>query len=222
MMQGPDYNVEASIRLLNAKTTEEVKKALNEGADPNATDENGKTALMVACQSGNTESVRLLLEKGAEIYERDADNKPIGYVKDKAGKTVLEYATEDVRNYLTAWINEHQSLDREETKATLKQQREVHDTEVKVKTGRARRRYSGTSPKGKPQKGKPQKGKPQNKGRGQQRNNNGNSGSGGKNLPRWDRKYSPSSLPPKNIAQETGSSGSEKFTPMIDRSRSRG
>ena len=200
-MQGPDYNVEASIRLLNAKTTEEVKKALNEGADPNATDENGKTALMVACQSGNTESVRLLLEKGAEIYERDADNKPTGYVKDKAGKTVLEYATEDVRNYLTAWINEHQSLEREATKATLQEQRKAYDTEVKVKKGRLHRRY---------------------KGRGQQRNNNGNSGSGGKNLPRWDPKYSPSYIPPKNIAQETGSSGSEKFTPLIDRSHSRG
>ncbi len=49
-----------------------VRDALDAGAGVNATDPDGRTALMFAAFEGKTETVRLLLERGARVGDRDA------------------------------------------------------------------------------------------------------------------------------------------------------
>jgi ankyrin repeat protein len=61
-----------------------VQALLNRGANVNATDHEGKTALMWAAQNGRQDVVPVLLEKGADVN-----------AKDKKGKTALDLA----RNY---------------------------------------------------------------------------------------------------------------------------
>jgi len=48
-----------------------VKMLLDKGADANATDPDGETALMSAVRSGNLEVVTMLLDKGANIQAKD-------------------------------------------------------------------------------------------------------------------------------------------------------
>ena len=43
-----------------------VKRLLDAGADPNASDDGGRTPLHFAAQEGSTDAVRLLLSRGAE------------------------------------------------------------------------------------------------------------------------------------------------------------
>ena len=50
-----------------------VKKLLEEGADINAKDEDGKSALQMASSYGHTDIVKLLLEAGADINAKDND-----------------------------------------------------------------------------------------------------------------------------------------------------
>ena len=50
-----------------------VRSLLEIGADVNAKDKNGKTALVMA--SNDTELVKLLLDKGADVNTKDKDNK---------------------------------------------------------------------------------------------------------------------------------------------------
>ena len=65
-------------KLLHAETPEETKYALEHGANVNAKDTDGQTALMKAY---TTEQVRLLIEAGADVN-----------AKDKNGKTALMQA----------------------------------------------------------------------------------------------------------------------------------
>ena len=60
-----------------------VRVLLSRGADINAPNENGQTALMVAAQHGEVECLRLLLEAGA--------NRTL---KDNQGKIALDYASD--------------------------------------------------------------------------------------------------------------------------------
>ena len=67
--------------------TEAVKSAVESGADVNAKDKDGKTALMYASERGFEDIVRYLLnQKGIDINARDS-----------GGKTALIYATEKGR-----------------------------------------------------------------------------------------------------------------------------
>lgn len=59
-----------------------VRRALDNGANPNTTGEDGRTPLMLAAFNGHTETVRLLLARGAELDTRDP-----------AGRTALMYAS---------------------------------------------------------------------------------------------------------------------------------
>jgi hypothetical protein len=51
-------------------TTAEIAVLLDHGADANAQDREGRTALMNAVESGNSEVVRLLLRRGANVNLR--------------------------------------------------------------------------------------------------------------------------------------------------------
>lgn len=48
-----------------------VKRALDNGADVNYTNEKGKTALMFAASNGHTETVKFLLNHGAQVDKED-------------------------------------------------------------------------------------------------------------------------------------------------------
>ena len=63
-----------------------VRVLLSRGADINATNENGQTALIVAAQHGEVECLRLLLEAGA--------NRTL---KDNRGKIALDYASDHLK-----------------------------------------------------------------------------------------------------------------------------
>lgn len=65
-------------RLIDANNTDEIKELIEAGADINARDNKGKTALMYALTS---EKTKLLLEAGADVNARDNE-----------GKTALMYA----------------------------------------------------------------------------------------------------------------------------------
>lgn len=68
----------------------EVAHAIHsEGANVNAKDENGKTALMYAVQNANFEAIEVLLKAGANTKR-----------KDKSGKTAFDYTIyHDTRFY---------------------------------------------------------------------------------------------------------------------------
>ncbi len=52
-----------------------VKDLLEKGADVNARDKDGYTALMRACANGHTDTARLLIEKGADVKAKSEDGK---------------------------------------------------------------------------------------------------------------------------------------------------
>lgn len=79
--------------LLHAVKTEnmnELQVAFKQGANPNYTDANGKSALIYACENGWTPGVELLLENGAYVEGKDKAD----------GKTALMYAAQGVNTMI--------------------------------------------------------------------------------------------------------------------------
>jgi FOG: Ankyrin repeat len=82
--------------LLNAvkeENLDKTKELLNEGANINSKDQNGKTALMFASEEGNFDLVKLLVEKGANIL-----------AKDNSGKTAIKYAIDNHHNDIATYL----------------------------------------------------------------------------------------------------------------------
>lgn len=74
---------EVDLALLNASgigDLDGVRLALEKGADVNAKDSLGRTALMLACQQGLLDVARALVEAGADVNARDAHGRtPLMY-----------------------------------------------------------------------------------------------------------------------------------------------
>jgi ankyrin repeat protein len=66
---------DALFRALWAKDEAQVERALSKGADPQAQNREGRSALTLACMLGAEASVGLLLQAGASPSERDAQNR---------------------------------------------------------------------------------------------------------------------------------------------------
>ena len=63
----------ALVEASHAGSTDIVSLLLDKGADVNAQDADGYTALSIASRNGHTEVVKLLLDKGADVNVQDAD-----------------------------------------------------------------------------------------------------------------------------------------------------
>ena len=63
--------IDEFIEVCGAGSLEEVHEAVASGADVNATDADGWTALMAAADKGNTEVVAFLVDRGADIHRKD-------------------------------------------------------------------------------------------------------------------------------------------------------
>lgn len=130
--QSLNHQLLQDARLSSAFGVEKVQQDLTNGADVNAKDDDGKTALMVAAYNieGKPEVARVLLEHGADVNAKDSRGKTALIwatdgvhqapevvrvllqhgadvnAKDKDGKTALEYARlffhEDVANLIIA------------------------------------------------------------------------------------------------------------------------
>ena len=76
---------------VKAKNYELVKKLIDEGADVNAKNDEGETALMIASNEGDKEICELLIEKGADVNAKDNEgNTALMYVSLKGDKEICE------------------------------------------------------------------------------------------------------------------------------------
>lgn len=70
-MRTPPQSPDHWPTLASVASAEEVQAALDGGADVNATDPNGRTAILLAAKAGKLDSVRLLIDAGADIDAQD-------------------------------------------------------------------------------------------------------------------------------------------------------
>ena len=80
----------------NAGRLKDVKTLINEGADINASAENGMTPLILASWRGHTKVVAHLLRKGADVNART-----------NIGTTALKFATERGQKKVIALLRQH-------------------------------------------------------------------------------------------------------------------
>jgi uncharacterized protein len=70
--QGKDKN-QALFTAVTFHDPSKAKQLIEDGADIEAKDEHGMTALIIACSKGNLDIARLLIEKGAKVNSTGAD-----------------------------------------------------------------------------------------------------------------------------------------------------
>jgi hypothetical protein len=77
----------------NRGTIKAVKWLLQNGADPNALDEGGRTPLHVCAERNTSTSVlKLLIEAGSQLNARGSSGKtPLDYARDNGRAQVVEY-----------------------------------------------------------------------------------------------------------------------------------
>jgi ankyrin repeat protein len=88
--------------------TDAVRRLLARGAKVNATDEEGRTALMHAARNGSRASVETLLQKGADPNAMD-----------NAGRTALTYALQPKEDAEKAQPNDQPSASADDYRATI-------------------------------------------------------------------------------------------------------
>jgi ankyrin repeat protein len=85
------------LRACRTGCVEAARRALQSGADANAVDECGWTALMWAAGEGRTNIVRLVLKKGADPHHKNIHGKTAADVADESGHT-------DCAEFIRAWV----------------------------------------------------------------------------------------------------------------------
>lgn len=78
-----------------------VQALLDHGADPNAADSDGQTALMVACRRGYEDIARLLLDRGADPARRDVGNITAWHI-------AVDRRQDDLANRMAALMTDKQ------------------------------------------------------------------------------------------------------------------
>lgn len=81
---------ELLLHAVKAENMNELQVAFKQGANPNCTDANSKSALIYACENGWTPGVELLLENGSYVEGKDKAD----------GKTALMYAAQGVNTMI--------------------------------------------------------------------------------------------------------------------------
>lgn len=142
-------------------TIDTVKLLIEHGAEINAKDKYGRTALMIASMYGHPDTVKLLIESGADIRATDLNGKTalikaveIGRIHhvtlliekkvdinryDDSGSTPLDYAKEKGRDKIIKLLLESGAKDSDDKeqrflkaqKRRLKEEREAFETEMK-------------------------------------------------------------------------------------------
>ena len=76
--------------------TQGISCLLEHGADPNVTDDKGRTPMHIIAQKGvGKNQIQLLIEHGGDINRRDADGKtPLDYAQEAKRKVVANFLTE--------------------------------------------------------------------------------------------------------------------------------
>ncbi|CAK9055335.1 unnamed protein product [Durusdinium trenchii] len=87
-----------NVLIMNAREAPTAELLLKLGSDPRATDNDGKTVLMLAAQRGHESVAKVLLENGAEIGAAN-----------KAGATALMYAAQGGHESLTKLLLEQKA-----------------------------------------------------------------------------------------------------------------
>ena len=82
---------------------DQVKDLIRLGADVNARNNHGDTALMRACQGGHADTVKMLIEHGADVN-----------AKDKEGKTSLQWARINGHTDLAQFLEKAEKLCQQE------------------------------------------------------------------------------------------------------------
>ena len=82
---------------------DQVKDLIRLGADVNAGDDYGDTALMRACQGGHADTVKMLIEQGADVK-----------AKNKEGKTSLQWARANGHTDVERLLEEAEKLCQQE------------------------------------------------------------------------------------------------------------
>lgn len=76
-----------------------IQRMIDDGADINTSDYNGRTALHIAAAAGHIETVRFLLKNGAQVY-----------AVDRWGQTPLSDAVEAAQDEVASLLKEHGAL----------------------------------------------------------------------------------------------------------------
>ncbi|MDE7169866.1 MAG: ankyrin repeat domain-containing protein, partial [Mucispirillum sp.] len=76
-----------------------VNMLIEYGADLNATDKDGLTAAMLACESGRYEAAKALLDAGVDVN-----------IKDKAGENLLDHARKFGHDHIVALLRQYMTV----------------------------------------------------------------------------------------------------------------